>query len=190
MLIKRFIFKDPITDKSETVYEYPECLASVTLRYYSGCTLVTKELMRIPILVVPNEYLVDTGGREIDRSAYADLKYYSYHRDIQEKKFQNAVFDDKIQRVKELFGIGSSHLRRCKTMFFTGPKAVYKLSFDENWIYGDSQILKLEKWGHFKTIDSLSCKGLNDVFITGIFVCANTGDEMENTQCKITVSTA
>ena len=190
MLIKRFIFRDPITDKSETVYEYPQCLASITLRYYSGCTLVTKELMRIPILVVPDEYLIGDDGYELDDVLYANLTYYAHFQKIREEKFKNKVFDSKIQRVKELFGIGSSHLRRCKTMFFTGPKAVYKLSFDENWIYGDSQTLKLEKWGHFKTIDSLSCKGLNDVFITGTFVCANTGDEMENTQCKITVSTA
>lgn len=58
MTLKMFLLKDPKTGKIEEVYDYPDCLASPAIRY-AGCQLVSREPLRIPILIVPNEYLTE-----------------------------------------------------------------------------------------------------------------------------------
>jgi hypothetical protein len=189
MLIKRHLFKDPNTEKVEVVFEYPPDLASPTLRGYFDCTLVTQELMRIPILVVPNEYLTFANEYEMDDCMYADFQYLEHKRKVSEDKADNDEYNRRMKQVRELFGIGTTHKRSCKTIFFTGPKPIFKKTFTDDWVYREvPNTLCLEHQGHFQTIDSLSLKGLNDVFLTGAFNYA--GIVMENTQCKITISNA
>jgi len=186
MLIKRHLLKDPRTEKVETVFEYPPDLASPTIRPNKDCTLVTRELMRIPILVVPNEYLIQGDGYELDDAMYASFEFLNIHTADAKEKADDAEYNKRVGKVQELFAVGTLHKRSCKTMFFTGPKPVYKQTFTDNWVWREQGILALENRGHFRTIESLSLKGLNDVFITGTFECGDV--VMADTQCKITIS--
>lgn len=188
MLLKKFILKDPRTGKLEEVFDYPECLASPTLRS-RDCQLVTREPLRIPILVVPHDYLVEMDGQgETTESIYASFELRDYRDEVATQQVKQQKYDSKLSKVQDIFSISTMHKRSCITMFFTGPKPVYKQSFTDNWVWKDEGILVLTNRGHYRTIESLSLKGINDVFITGTFEC---GDEvMPNTQCKIIVANA
>ena len=180
-----FLLKDPRTGKIEEVYDYPTCLASPIL-IYRNCQLVTREPLRIPILIVPNEYLTKMENcRATTEHTYASLEYVDYFIKDQKDKAEDAEYANRMHQVQTLFSMGS---RICshKTMFFTGPKVVYKKSFTDKWVWKQEGILCLTNVGHYATIKSLSLKGVNDVFITGTFKC---GEEvLENTQCKISIS--
>lgn len=185
MLLKKFILKDPRTGKLEEVFDYPECLASPTLRS-RDCQLVTREPLRIPILVVPHDYLVEMDGQgETAESIYASFELRDYRDEVADQAARKQKYDNKVTKVQEIFSFGTAHRRSCKTTFFTGPKPVYKQSFDGNWVWLEQGILALTNVGHYRTIESLKISGVNDVFITGTFEC---GDEVkDNTQCKISV---
>lgn len=185
MTLRKYILKDPRNAKTEEVYLYPEQLASPWMRS-STWTLVSKELLRIPILIVPNEYLTAKEEWEMGESTYVNMEYVDYARKVAEETGKQNKHDGRMQQVKEMFSLGTSHLRTCKTMFFTGPKLVYKKSFDNNWVYKNNDTFALENIGFYRSIESLSVKGIGDVFIKGAFECGNS--VMEDTQCKITVS--
>lgn len=186
MLIKRYLFKDPKTDKVDVVFEYPDSLASPALIAGKGYTLVTRELLRLPILVMPDDYLMISDGYELDDCMYASFEYRNLYESAAKEVADGKKYDSKLQQVADLFSMGVNHKHTCKTMFFTGPKFVYKQTFEDDWTWMQHGILVLQSRGHFRTIDSLSLKGLNDVFITGTFECGD--DVVENTQCKITLS--
>lgn len=186
MFIQKYMLKDPRDGKFTEVFHYPGDLASPTIRD-SRCILVSRELLRPPIMVVPKEYLTAMDGRgEILDSTYADLSLLTHFTDEIASGIKKDKFDSNIEQVKSIFALGTAHKRFCKTMFFTGPKNVYKKTLMDDWQWTDKEVLTLMNWGHFRTIDSLSLKGVNDVFITGTFVAE--GDIVKNTQCKITVS--
>lgn len=186
MLLKKFILKDPRTGKLEEVFDYPECLASPTLRT-RGCRLVSREPLRIPILVVPNQYLTEMDGqRTTAESIYASFEYVQHFLGDKKETEDTEEYNRRVNGVQDIFAMGTAHKRSCQTMFFTGPKVVYKKKFTDNWVWLDQDILALEHRGHFRTIESLKLSGINDVFITGTFEC---GEEVkDNTQCKISVS--
>jgi len=186
MLLKLFLLKDPRSGKIEQVFEYPECLASPTLRT-RDCRLVSREPFRIPILVVPNDYLTEMDGQGLgDDVLYASMEYVDYYLGNIKAEKKQQEYDSKIEKVKELFSPGVNHRHHTKTMFFTGPKAVYKKTFENEWVFSQmTGNLSLTNVGYFRSIDSLSLKGINDVFITGTFECG--GEVLENTQCKISM---
>lgn len=186
MLLKKFMLKDPRNESFTEVYEYPECLASPTLKR-SDCVLVSKVPMQIPIIVAPKAYLKEfhNEGLLMDM-LYGDLTYLNLYFEDEKARSEQHDFDDKVNQVKEIFSMGTFHKRSCQTFFFTGPKAVYKQKFSDVWVWLEQGVLSLANRGHFRTIESLSLKGINEVFITGTFEC---GEEvLPNTQCKITVS--
>jgi len=185
-MLSLYLLKDPRSGKIEQVYKYPEDLASPMLRL-SSCILVTKQLLTPPIFVVPKEYLTEMDGQGITTDPwYASFEYLDYKDKELRKQGALSEYDSRMNRVKEIFSMGTYHKRSCKTIFFTGPKPVYKCSFVDNWGWKDCGILCLTNIGTYRTIESLSLKGMNEVFINGIFEC---GDEvMKDTQCKITVS--
>ena len=192
MRLEMYHFKNPISRVEETVYEYPLELATLTLQFRTYARLVTREPMMFPILVVPPEYLekIPNHLKSTSEVFYASLEFADYKEEQEIKKEKQDQHDSKIDRVRELFSVGTAHLRSCKSFFFTGPVAVYKKSFTENWVYNnETGKLTLGTHGYFDTIDSLSLKGLNDVFITGLFVYSEK-DKMLNTQVKITVARA
>lgn len=187
MFIKKYILQDPRTPgSSEEVYDYPECLASPTIQR-DDCVLASRIPLQIPILVLPKAYIKTVPGEGLLMDMlYADLAILNYYLTDEKALRQEKHYDDKIDRVKQMFSIGTMHRRSCKTTFFTGPKSVYKKSFDDNWVWLENGILSLTNRGYFATIDSLSLNGFNEVFIAGSFEC---GDEViTNTQSKITVS--
>lgn len=185
-MVKIYILKDPRKDTTEEVFEYPIDLASPTIRF-RGVKLVTRELLKTPILVVPDEYLTEMEGCGATTDPmYASFEYLDYRDGVVKAEKDKQQYDGKVSRVQEIFAMGTIHKRSCKTIFFTGPKRVYKRTFADNWGWKDYGILAAEHCGHFRTIESLSLKGINDVFITGTF--ESDGEVVENTQCKITVS--
>ncbi len=185
-MVKIYFLKDPRTKISEEVYEYPTDLASPILRFH-GVKLVTRELLKTPILVVPDEYLTERSGCGATTDPwYASFEYLDYRDGIVKAEKDKQQYDSKVTRVQEIFANGTSHKRSCKTMFFTGPKKVYKQTLTDNWVWMEAGILALGTCGHFHIIESLSLKGINDVFITGKFEC--NGEVVENTQCKITIA--
>ena len=185
-MVKIYLLKDPRSGKFEEVFEYPIDLASPTLRF-GGVKLVTRELLKTPILVVPDEYLTEKSGYGATTDPfYASFEYLDYRDGVVKAEKDKQQYDGKVTRVQEIFANGTAHKRSCKTMFFTGPKKVYKQTFTDNWVWKEEGILALGIRGHFHTIQSLSLKGINDVFITGKFECE--GEVVENTQCKITVA--
>lgn len=126
------------------------------------------------------------GQGETTESIYASFEFLDYRDAVADQAARKQKYDGKVSKVQDIFAIGTMHKRSCKTMFFTGPKPVYKQTFEDNWVWKDEGILVLEHRGHFRTIESLSLKGISDVFITGTFEC---GEEvMPNTQCRITLT--
>jgi hypothetical protein len=187
-MVKIYLLKDPRTGKFEEVFEYPIDLASPTIRF-KGVKLVTRELLKTPILVVPDEYLTEKSGYGATTDPwYASFEYLDYRDGVVKAERDKQVYEGKVSRVQDIFAYGTMHKRSCKTIFFTGPKKVYKQTFSDNWAWREYGVLAAEHCGHFRTIESLSLKGINDVFITGTFECALDGEVVENTQCKITVS--
>lgn len=186
MLIKKYILKNPLTQQVEEVYEYPSCLASPMLDR-SDCYLVSRTPLTIPILVVPKAYIREIQGEGLlYDSMYGDLSLLNHWLSDEKAREKAEFHDDKLNQVKEMFRMGTFHKRKCKTMFFTGPKLVYKNTFEDNWVWLDYGVLSLTNRGCFRTIESLSLKGINEVFITGTFECE--GEVVENTQCKIQLS--
>ena len=187
MLLKKYILQDPRKpDTYEELYEYPDCLASPTIKR-DDCVLVSRVPLQIPILVLPKAYIksIPNEGLLMDMM-YADLSLLQYYFDDEKAQQKKVHYDQKLNQVQQMFAIGTMHKRSCKTMFFTGPKAVYKKSFEDNWVWLEQGILSLTNRGHYRTIDSLKLSGINEVFIGGTFEC--NGEVLENTQCKITVS--
>lgn len=185
MILKKFVFKSPLHDVAEEVYEYPDFLASPMLRL-GDCILVSRLPMTLPIIVAPKNYLRDLGEGYSFNCQYADLTYINHWDSEVKTQIENKKQDDKMERVKEMFAIGTAHKRRCKTIFFTGPKPVYKQTFVDNWVWLETNVLALTNIGCYRNIDSLSLKGINEVFISGEFECE--GEVLKNTQCKITLS--
>ena len=189
MRLRIYILTDPRTGKEEQVYEYPTCLASpILLR--NDTTLVTREPLRIPIIIAPNEYLADHPNlRESSEIMYGLCDLYDYWQDQIEKGVKAEKKNNKLDQLQRMFSppICLSYL--CKTTFFTGPKAVYKQTFDDMWAYKETQVFALANRGQFRTIENLSFKGPNEIFVTGTFEVPDDSiggfDVQENTQCKI-----
>lgn len=187
MRLRIYILTDPRTRKIEQVYEYPSCLASpILLR--NGATLVSREPMRIPILIVPNEYLTEREGmRESADLTYGDPELYDYWLDLKEKGIKEEKKSNKLEQLQKMFSPPHTLQYSFKTMFFTGPKDVYKQTFEDKWAYTGADQFVLENRGLFRTVENLSFKGPNEIFITGTFECFCDGGAVvkENTQCKI-----
>lgn len=186
MLLKKFILLSPPAEKIEEVYEYPECLASSTI-HRSDCVLASRTPLSPPILVLPKAYIktVHNEGVLLD-FPYADLTFLQKYFEDEEAQKKKQHYDSKVNQVQEIFSMGTFHKRKCKTMFFTGPKPVYKQTFDDNWVWLEQGILSLTNRGHYRTIESLKLSGIGEVFITGTFECGP--EVLPNTQCKISVS--
>jgi hypothetical protein len=186
MRLQKYNFNNPKTGLSEDVYEYPSHLASPTCQF-QNCTLVSRELVRIPILVVPNDYLEKVVGEVATVDVcYASFEFQEYYETDAEVRGKKQQFDDKIHKLQSLFSNGTRHQRLTKTTFFTGPKSIYKKVLDNAWYWADSQKLVLNDIGHFQSVTSLSIKNDNEVFITGVFECGS--ETIENTQCRIVLS--
>lgn len=187
MLLKKYILQDPRTPGTyEEVYDYPECLASPTIKR-DDCVLASREPLRIPILVIPKAYIksIPNEGVLLDMP-YAEMALLEYYFTDEKARQEKEHYDTKMDSVRRMFAMGRMHQRSCKTMFFTGPKPVYKQTFTDNWVWLEQGILSLTNRGHYRTIESLKLSGINEVFIGGTFECC--GEVLENTQCKITVS--
>lgn len=117
---------------------------------------------------------------------YADLTYLQKYFEDEKAQKEKQHYDDKIDQVKQIFAMGTFHKRSCKTMFFTGPKPVYKQTFTDNWVWLEQGTLSLTNRGAYRTIESLKLSNIGEVFITGTFECQ--GEVLPNTQCKISVS--
>jgi len=184
MRLKIYELRDPRTDKVEMVFAYPTSLASSVV-FRNNATLVSREPLRIPILVVPNDYLTElTNLRESTEFMYAQLDLYDHWVALKEKQQDQAKYNSKLAQLKTIFGDGITRTYNFKTTFFTGPKSVYKRTFTDAWMNLSADRYGLLNVGLFRTIDDLSIKGINELFLTGTFEC---GDEVvENTQCKVT----
>ena len=184
MRLKVYILIDPRTKKVEQVYEYPSCLASPGL-LRPNSILVSREPLRIPILVVPKEYLEEKSGElESSETIYGDFDLYDYWYGLKKEEHEAAVVNNKIEQLQTMFSSPIPSLYSCKTIFFTGPKEIYKQTFNDHWVYDTAGRFILVNIGLFRTIEDLSFKGPNDIFIKGTF---EFGDTVKpDTQCKIT----
>lgn len=183
MRLQKYKFNNPKTGLVEDVYEYPLHLASPAYQY-PNCTLVSRELVRIPILVIPNEYLDKISGEVATTDVYyASIEFQEYYETDAKVKVKKQQFDDKIDKLQCLFSNGTLHQRLTKTTFFTGPKSIYKKILENSWYWSDKNNLILTDIGYFKSVISLSIKNDNEIFITGTFECDS--ETVENTQCKI-----
>jgi hypothetical protein len=152
--------------------------------------LVSREPLRIPILIVPNEYLTDhPTERESTNLTYGDSVLYDYWLDLVEKGVKAEKKNNKLGQLEQMFSAPTCLNYTFKTTFFTGPKLVYKQTFTDMWAYTDADQFVLENRGLFRTIENLSFKGPNELFITGTFEVMS--DDIggfivqDNTQCKI-----
>lgn len=185
MRLKIYDLKEPRSGIVDIVYEYPQCLASPTL-IRNNATLVSKEPLRIPIFVVPNEYLTERSDeRASSEFLYASFDLIDYFDEQANKKDKQEKYDDKVEKLKSLFAVGDSHKKITSTTFFTGPKEVYKKTYADVWAWSEDK-LKLGEIGYYESIENLSLKGLNEVFLKGTFKCGEV--TQRDTQCKITLS--
>lgn len=186
MRLQKYRFNNPKTGIVEDVYEYPSHLVSPTYQY-PNCVLVSREPIRIPILVIPNDYLEKVSGEVASADVfYASFEFQEYYETDTKVTVKKQQFDDKIQKLQSLFSVGTLHQRLTKTTFFTGPKSIYKKILDNTWYWAETQVLVLTDIGRFKSVSSLSIKNDNEIFLAGTFECGL--ESVENTQCKIVVS--
>jgi hypothetical protein len=142
-MYKIYILNDPITGKTEQVYQYPEDLASPTLRGYD-CILVTKQLLIPPIYVVPKEYLTEvTNSGIIPHPVYASFKYLDFKNEILKEQDKQNEYNLQMAKLKGIFNKETYFKRSCITQFFTGPKKVYKQTFVDTWVCDDMNRLTL-----------------------------------------------
>lgn len=186
MQLKIYELKDPINGGVSTVFEYPSCLVS-PMYAFRECTLVSKEPLKIPIIIAPDIYLTEKKDqREGMDVAYVYMELWHHWQDELEKNRDSEKKSDRLAALRSSFPnlIVSSQLDQ-DTMFFTGPKLVYKRTFKEKWSWVAGDRFALTGIGLFRTIESLSLKSPNEMFVTGTFEC---GDEVVgNTQCKIII---
>lgn len=184
MRLKIYELKDPRNNAAEDVYEYPSDLTSpVVLR--RDCTLVSRQPLQIPILIVPTEYLTEKSDqRESVEHMFALVDLYDYWMEIKAAQNSQKKLNDKLSHLKEIFANGLNSQYSYITTFFTGPKPVYKQTFADDWTYNSLDQAILMHRGLFRTIDDLSVKGVNELFLKGTFECGDL--VQENTQCKIT----
>lgn len=77
--LKVYDFKDPRTGVVEEVYNYPADLATGFVTVSKDCTLVSREPLKFPAIIVPNEYLTERTNQRITTSGTCvihELWYY------------------------------------------------------------------------------------------------------------------
>jgi hypothetical protein len=187
MTLKIFLFRNPISGDIEEIYEYPE---SFMARAYLApkCRPVTKQPFEPPIFLVPEEYLTEAKGPVVisGDNIYVDNRYYNYWLKQNEINEDEKKFDEKLEKLKKVFGIGVFHLNDPKITFYTGPKSVFGKQFREKVIFRNDDMLHIGNLGRFSFIKNCSIKDSNALFVSGRF--HTTEDEInDDTQCKISL---